>query len=438
MKKPRIAPIFLISVIFFCITFSGLVRSEKDHSDHKHNVEAGPQADTMHGDHGEHDAYEDSHDQVHGPHNSHDDSKASSEHDHHGAVSIKKEDIGLFEVELSKVKSGEIRKLVNAVGEVSLNGDTITHIVPRATGIVKAVSVNIGQNVKKGDLLASLESIELADAKSRYLSELERMTVKKEIFELVEKLKKQGVSFSKEYLGAKSDYAEANIQFKNAKQKLLTYGLKENDIEKISKENIEQFMKFDVTSPVDGIILEKHISIGEFVKDDRDTMTIANLDDVWVNLNVFQDDIPYFNIGKDIRVSSSQSDAFRKYKIAYSSPVVNETTRTAIARIIADNKDNFWRPGEFVRGATEKSVNRYEIIIPKSSVQNVNDKTIVFVEDKVHAGTFFPKEVILGESDDLNYEVKSGLTGGETIVSKGSFALKAQATKTELDDGHNH
>lgn len=272
----------------------------------------------------------------------------------------------------------------------------------------------------------------------QYLSEQERMTVKKEIFELVEKLKKQGVSFSKEYLGAKSEYAEANIQFKNARQKLLTYGLKERDIEKISKENIEQFMRFDVVSPVDGIVLEKHISIGEFVKDDKDTMTIANLDNVWINLNVFQDDVPFIKEGTIVDITSRNSKSTHQYRVAYSAPVVNETTRTALARVVAKNTDNIWRPGEFIQGRVEKSKKAYQKIIPKSAVQTIKGKKIVFVEDSEHAGTFFPKEVILGDSNEIYYEVKNGLKNGETIVSEGSFVLKAQASKAELNDGHNH
>jgi cobalt-zinc-cadmium efflux system membrane fusion protein len=377
MKKQRPIQIILFPLFLFCLSLPALSLGEDSHDSHKHDSEVISHSK----DHGDEDGdkhHDEGHDEGHGDlHSSHDETNNEnnlSGHDHHGAVSIKKEDLGLFEVELTKVISGEIRKFINVVGEVSLNRDHITHIVPRATGIVKSVYKNIGENVKKGDLLASLESIELADAKSRYLSEQERMTVKKEIFELVEKLKKQGVSFSKEYLGAKSEYAEANIQFKNARQKLLTYGLKERDIEKISKENIEQFMRFDVVSPVDGIVLEKHISIGEFVKDDKDTMTIANLDNVWINLNVFQDDVPFIKEGTIVDITSRNSKSTHQYRVAYSAPVVNETTRTALARVVAKNTDNIWRPGEFIQGRVEKSKKAKKLI--RKLYQNLPSKQL--------------------------------------------------------------
>ncbi len=366
------------------------------------------------------------------------DHNESISHDHHGAVSIKTEDLGLFEVEIVKVKSGEIKKLISIPGEVSLNKDKITHVVPRASGIVTSVHKNIGEKVKKGDLLATLESAELADAKSKYLSSLERLSVDKEIFELVEKLKKQGVSFSKEYLDAKSQFAEANIQSKNAKQKLLTYGLKEKELENISAENISRFMQYQVFAPIEGIVLDKHISIGEFIKDDRVTMTIVNLDDVWINLNVFQDDFPHVIVGTEVDIVPRNTKKVMKYKIDYMAPVVNETTRTGLARVIAINKNNLWRPGEFIKGSVIKNRLIVNMLVPKSAVQSVNGKKIVFVEDNEHIGTFFPKEVVLGESDAMHFEIASGLELGDNVVSKGSFMLKAQASKAELEDGHNH
>lgn len=397
---------------------------------------------SMHSEHKTIDQHSNSHYEQHQSEksNSHEQhhNDSAKEHDHHGAISIKKEDIGLFEIDVVKVQPGEIVNKITIPGEVSLNKDQITHIVPRISGIVKEVYVNIGQEVHQGDTLATLESAELADAKSQYLASLERMKVNKEIYDLVDKLKKEGVSFTKEYLDAKQQYAEANIQLKNAKQKLLTFGLKEKQISTIETEDIDDFMRFNVVSPVEGIILDKHISIGEFIKDDRDTMTVVNLKNVWINLNVFQDDFPDLAVGTKVSIYPKHESQPKIYEIAYMAPVVSESTRTGLARIIAPNVDGLWRPGEFVQGTVVRKRQYVDKLIPKSAIQFVNGMPNVFVEDNEHEGTFFAKAVVLGQSDSENYNVLSGVEQGDYIVATGSFALKAQASKSALKDGHNH
>ncbi len=406
---------FLIALIFSTTTLSSIAPKQVQdaHSGHKAHAEK-----SEHGDNGK--------------------QNNPNLHSHHGAVTIKKEDLGLFEVKVMKVGSGQLNESITIPGEVTLNQNSTTHVVPRISGVVKKVHKNIGEKVKKGDLLATLESMDLADVKAQYLSYLEVLQASKEIYELIENLKKQGITYTKEYLDSKVKYVEARINAQNTKQKLLIYGLSEADVAKMDKDKISEFMKYEVRSPVDGVVLERHISIGEFIKDDTSTMTIANLDDVWIDFSIFQDDFPFVKKGTEVTVSPRHRSGNRKYHVSYASPIVNETTRTGLARIIASNKDNAWRPGEFIQGTVVKKSKNVDILIPKAAVQNIKGKQVVFLEDVAHKGIFFPQEIVLGERGDDYFEVLSGLNVGDKIVSQGAFILKAQASKSDLESGHNH
>jgi cobalt-zinc-cadmium efflux system membrane fusion protein len=121
--------------------------------------------------------------------------------------------------------------------------------------------------------------------------------------------------------------------------------------------------------------------------------------------------------------------------VSYISPTIDEVTRTATARIVLPNQNGQWRPGLFVTGAVEVDSKRVAMLVPKTALQNVENRICVFVQTE--AG-FEPQPVVVGQTNMMQAEILEGLHPGLRYVTRGAFILKAQLEKGAFGDGHNH
>lgn len=200
-------------------------------------------------------------------------------------------------------------------------------------------------------------------------------------------------------------------------------------------ESNEGLVPYEIKSLLDGTVIEKHITVGEVRSSDEAVFVIADLDTVWVNLSIYQMHLPYVAMGQQVTVSSGQKFADATGVISYLSPIVDEHTRTATARVVLANEDRNWRPGLFVEGRILANEEFVSILVPKSSLQKFEGGDVVFVETPEG---FEPAQVRTGRTDRYSVEILSGLTLGQKYVSKGGFTLKAELEKSSLTGGHNH
>jgi cobalt-zinc-cadmium efflux system membrane fusion protein len=137
-------------------------------------------------------------------------------------------------------------------------------------------------------------------------------------------------------------------------------------------------------------------------------------------------------------VTISAGDRFPTVQgvLDYLDPTINPKTRTALARIVLPNPSGLWRPGLFISANIALEQTSTNATVEKSSIQYLEDKPCVFV---LHGGQFEPRFLTLGWTNDRYVEIVSGLTAGETIVTKNSFRLKAEFMKRSMGDiGHGH
>ncbi len=121
--------------------------------------------------------------------------------------------------------------------------------------------------------------------------------------------------------------------------------------------------------------------------------------------------------------------------ISYVTPIVQETTRTATARVVLDNAAGRWRPGMFVVGVVEVSRHEAAVAVPRSALFSLHNETVVFVQDE-HG--FEIRTVRVGAMDDQSAEILTGLAAGDHFVSQGGFTLKAELEKSSFGHGHAH
>ena len=365
----------------------------------------------------------------------HDETLHSEEDDDDEHIILSENEIMEFDIGIDTAKSGRIKELLTLTGEITLDPDHVIHIVPRVSGITKHVYKTLGDKVVSGELLASLSSRELAEIKAENEAAKSRYELAKSIFVREQKLKNQGLSSESEFLEAKQVRDNAGIAYKLSRQKLRAIGINQKDQDTMQCDDDCDLTLYEIRSPSAGIIIEKHIVQGELLNGENRPFVIANLDRVWVNLNVYQKDLEKIQINQPARVISSHNTAEIESVIQYISPNISKETRSATARVVIDNKNEKWRPGLFVKVEVTVSNFTSDIVIPKTALESINDQTVVFIQTKEG---FEPSQVTLGRSDKNNIEVLNGLKTDERYVAKNGFVLKAQMQKTSFVDGHAH
>jgi cobalt-zinc-cadmium efflux system membrane fusion protein len=362
---------------------------------------------------------------------------ARAEHGEESTVHLSDEQIRKFGIETSPAGPGDIKVHISLPGQIAINTDRMVHIVPRVPGIVREVKKKLGDPVKKGEVMAVLESRDLADAKATYLASIERLELANTIFEREEKLWKQEISSEQEYLDAKKVSAEAKIQKRSAEQKLRALGFNAEYLKMLNSEPAELLTTFEITAPFNGTVIQKHVTLGEVIKDVVEVFVVADLDTVWVDLQVHQKDIDLIKKGQEVIISAKSSVPETEGVIGYVEPVVDGKTRTALARIVLDNTSGQLRPGTFITANVLVEKCKAKLLVTKDILQDIDDKTCVFVKNE-HC--FEARPVTVGRSNDKYVEIVSGVKPGENIVTKNSFRLKAELEKTAGGGhaGHGH
>jgi multidrug efflux pump subunit AcrA (membrane-fusion protein) len=191
---------------------------------------------------------------------------------------------------------------------------------------------------------------------------------------------------------------------------------------------------YPVRAPFAGTVISKHLSTGEFVKDDAEVFVIADLDTVWVDFQVHQKDLAQVREGQRMQVQIGSGLGRATGRITYVSPLVDVATRTAWARVVLANVGRKFRPGLFVTGTVAVDRTQAPIAVADSAVQYIEDKPCVFVYDDEH---FHKRDVVLGRADNQRVEILSGLERDEMVAVNGSFHIKAEIEK-QLSGGAGH
>ena len=380
---------------------------------------------------------------AHG-HREHADEEEEGAHEEHPAVSedhdedivhLSPQELTEFGIGISTASSGTIEQFIDLPGEIVLNADRVAHVVPRVAGIAFKVFKSAGQQVKKGELLAIIESRELAEARAAYLAAVERENMAVANFRREARLWKKRITSQQEYLEARQALSEARIEKDSIEQQLHAIGLSETDIKTMTGKHDASGTRFEIRAPISGTIIDKHLTLGESVAADTNVFTIADLSTVWVDINVYQKDLGHVHKGQSVVIDAGHGIPPVTGTISWVSPRVDENTRTARARILLPNPDGKMRPGLFVTARVAAGQSSAPVVVPADAIQNLQGRTVIFI--KTREG-FKPVPVETGRQSGNRVEILSGLAPDQTYVSRGAFTLKAQLSRGAFGDGHNH
>ena len=327
-------------------------------------------------------------------------------------------------VSLLTAGPARIDHTLQMIGEIRLNEDRIAHVVPLLTGVVLASSANAGDRVRKGQLLAVISSQALADQRSELLAAQKRLALTRTTYAREKMLWEEKISAEQDYLQAKNAMQEAEIAVQNARQKLASLG---------GAGSGGNLTRYEIRSPIDGVVVEKHLSLGEAVQGDAKIFVIADLSTVWAEMTVAAKDLNAVRIGQTASIKATAFTAETSGKVSYVGALVGEQTRAAKARVVLPNPQGTWRPGiqvnvELVAGTVDVPV-----AVTATALQKVRGWIVVFGR---YGEYLEARPLELGRSDGKFVEVVNGLNAGEVYAAANSFLIKADLEKSGASHDH--
>jgi len=342
-----------------------------------------------------------------------------------------------FGIAVELAGAGLLRHEVSLPGEIVFDDDRVSHLDARVSGIALRVTKTVGDPVTAGELLTVIDSRELADTKAEYLAAQAREGLAVSVHARERTLWEKQISSEQDFLRAQQVLAEAQIERRSAEQKLHALGLSDAMVEGLDDEAAEAITLYEIRSPIRGIVTERDVDRGQSLDGGDHMFTIVNTDTVWANLTVYTKNLPVVREGQAVVLRSEHSGAMARGEVAMVTPFVEESTRSAAARVVLDNRDARWVPGTFVTGSIEVHEDDSPVVIPRDAVQHIDGRDVVFVE---HLGSFEMTAVKTGRTDRGNIEILGGLAPGTPYVAAGAFELKATVVTRGLGShaGHGH
>lgn len=353
-----------------------------------------------------------------------------------GVVKMPAERIAAAKIEVAPVAGGTLSRRLVVPGTVTPDADRIARVAAKVVGTVAELNKRLGDTVAKGEVVAVVDSREVADAKSEYLAALVNFDLQKTLFEREQSLFQKNITAEQQFLRARTTFTEAQLRVDLARQKLLALGVNDREVAGLSRQTTQGLQRYEIRAPIAGRIVERLVDLGAPVGGEgqaKELYVVADLSTVWIELSVPTGDLPTIKVGQRLTISSGANGQPTDGRVVFISPMLNQETRSARVIAAVDNKDLTWRPGSFVSAKITIEEQPVELRVPRTALQSLKGEQVVFV--RTPEG-FARREVVLGRGDDHAVEVVFGLDPGESIAIANTFVLKAELGKAEAEHAH--
>ena len=332
-------------------------------------------------------------------------------------------------IEIKTAESAVIKPILQLPGQTAFNHHKIVRVVPRVPGIVDTVNRHKGEQVKKGEVLAVIESQMLAELRSQFLAAQRRLDLARITYEREKKLFQEKITAEQEYLTAQQLLNEAEILLDLAAAKLLVIG----ERPETAREKKNNLNLYEIRAPITGLLTTETLAQGSVLKEDTEMFTLVDISTMYAKLMVYPKDLNNIKLGQQATIQAVGQDISGEGIVSFISAFVNEQTRTTEARITLENTKGQWKAGMFIDASLLAEEIQTSVAISVDALQTLNDMTVVFGR---YGNYFEARPVKLGRSDKKMVEVLNGLTAGEQYAAENSFVIKAELGKAGTSHVH--
>lgn len=329
------------------------------------------------------------------------------------------------------VTSGPSHPVLTLSGKVSYGEDRYSKVSSALIGRIQKIHAKLGDLVKAGDLLVTIESPEIAAAYSEFIKEHSDLSYAQRSYELAKDLYEIKSLAQKDLKQAENDYVKAKAEFRRARERLLALQVPKTELEKpINQQTITS--SYQIRSPISGTIVDRAVTPGQSVSGDPNQVlfTVADLNKVQVIADVYEKDLGLVQLRQEAMVYvEAYPDIGFPAVISVIGDLVDPTTRTIKLRAVVNNADHKLKPGMFARLNVRLSERTPYPLIPQDAVLEIDGKMFVFVADGQNH--YVKRPVKIGMPAAGQVSVLDGLSPGEQIVIKGAVLLKGQEMNVE-------
>lgn len=358
-------------------------------------------------------------------------------------------------IKVAPVQVRAMTHLVQAHGVIDYDKNRFADLSPRASGIAWDVFKKEGDRVRKGEVLAIVAAAEVGRAKAEFLQAIVQVQLRDKILKALKSL--PDIVTTRKLQEAEAAYAEARIQMFNGQQalqnlgvpvhyqefmhlpdekavdKLRFLGLPKDFLEKNDLENLPANL-LPVITPFDGDIVRRELVIGEYVTPNHPQFVIADLDHLWIQLDVRQEDASLLQLGQDVQFTPDSSPGLTaRGKINWISPSVDTKTRTVRVRSEVRNESRRLLAHTFGAGRIQVHSIPKSLAVPLQAIQRFASRPLVFVQ--VDDEVFEARRVELGIEEASWVEIREGLRGGDRVVNSGSHLLESEIVRFQMARG---
>ena len=315
-------------------------------------------------------------------------------------------------------------------GTVQPNAYRTTVVTSLVGGRVTRVSAELGQTVRRGQTLAEVYSPELAEAETRFVAARAALDAHERELRRTEKLVDIGAASRQELERIHAEHTAATTMLQSNRSRLTLLGISDAQVAKLAA-GTSVTPTVAISAPLDGVVTARVANIGVNVDPSVPLFTVADLSTVWIVGDLNERDLARVRVGSPVTVTAASSPgATREGKISYIDPQLKLDTRTAQLRVEIANPGGQLRLGMFVDvEVQEEGRGGTAVAVPRGAVQMAGDRAVVYVAGPGQVGQFTERAVETGQTVGDSIQILSGLTPGDVIVAKGSFAIRSEAER---------
>lgn len=323
-------------------------------------------------------------------------------------------------------------------GRILPNENRLAHLSARVPGRIVSVFANLGDRVKEGERLLLLDSPAFGEAQLEYRKARTTLRVMEKALERANALLDRGAIGEGEQQRREADYENVRANLHEAEEKLHLLGMTEQEIDRLATKTLPhaEVARVSLRAPFTGEVIERNATIGEVIDPNKTLFTVADLSTVWVRADFPEQQAGQLKTGltSEVRVSAYPNSTFRG-AITYVGAVIDPTTRTVMARAEVANPDGQLRPEMFAE-VTLITDGQSVLSVPRSAVQQVGSKTVVFLVRGPRR--FDAREISVGQGSSEYLPVVKGLAEGDEVVTQGSYTLKSEYLREQMPSEGAH
>ncbi len=347
-------------------------------------------------------------------------------------VTISKEGIERAGIIVTPVAGGATSDGLRAPGVVEPNAYKQVIVTPIISGRITRVMAELGQQVQRGQAIAQIFSPELAEAQARYISARAMLGAHERELARTEKLVEIGAASRQELERIHAEHAARGADVQSAASRLQLLGLSADAIQALGAGATETATT-SVPAPISGVVTERLANVGLNVDPATKLFTIIDLSTVWIVADLYEQDFVRVRVGSAATITTrAYPDLVLQGRVSYVDPHVSAETRTARVRIEVPNAHNELRLGMYAEVLLGGGGGASTLMIPRSAVQNVGDRTVVYLVNPKEPGKFVEREVRLGAAAGDQVSVLTGVRQGDVVVAEGSFYVRAERERLGL------